>query len=119
MPKLGSIKDPVELDNLYTDKVIVYVEGAEDFAFFNDLVGRDMADRLEFKVPEEKGSGYHVVKSRVATERASNPKIHGLLDGETAVALNRFADFLASDGVLFTLTGAEHEGLLFLSEHEL
>lgn len=119
MPKLGSIKDPVELDNLYADKVIVYVEGAEDFAFFNDLVGREMADRLEFKIPEEKGSGYHVVKSRVANERAGNPKIHGLLDGETAVSMDRFADFLASDGVLFSLAGAEHDGLMFLSEHEL
>lgn len=119
MPRLSRIKDPVELDNLYTDKTIVYVEGKDDLAFFNDLIGPYLADRLEFKVPEVLGSGYHTVKARVAEERGGNAKIHGLLDGETAVALDRFEAFLDGGEVLFTVDGEENAGLLFLSEHEL
>ena len=119
MPSLKHISDPTELDNLYSDKVIVYVEGTEDLAFFNDLVGPDIADRLEFKVPDANGSGYHMVRSRVAMERAANPKIHGLLDGETAVTMDAFGALLASRNILFGLEGEENAGLLFLSEHEL
>jgi hypothetical protein len=119
MPKLGRIADPVELDNLYSDKVVVYVEGGADLAFFGNLLGPDLADRLEFKVPEEKGSGYHAVKARVAMERGGNAKIHGLLDGDAAVALDRFEAFLEGGEVLFRVARDDAEGLLFLSEYEL
>jgi hypothetical protein len=118
MPSLRQIGDPTELDNLYSGKTIVYVEGTADLAFFNDLVGPDMFDRLEFKVPEE-GTGYHQVKKRVAGERPRNKRIHGLLDGEAAVAFGHFDEFLVSDGTLFAVEGPEMDGLLFLPEHEL
>lgn len=119
MPKLSSYVDPAELDNSASDKVVVYVEGTDDLAFFSDLIGPNLADRLEFKVPEEKGSGYLMVKARVALERGGNDKIHGLLDGEAAVALGGFGAFLDGGDVLFRIGADNSEGLIFLSENEL
>jgi hypothetical protein len=85
MRKLSAILDREELDNLYADKAIVYVEGESDQAVFTVLSGPDIGDRLEFKMPKAGGSGYHAVRDRVADERGrGNAKIHGLLDGEAS-----------------------------------
>lgn len=119
MPKLSEIPDVEELDNLYADKIIIYVEGTDDKAVFTELIGPNHGDQLEFKVPEESGSGYHTVRNRVFELRKRNKKIHGLLDGEAAASLGHVEEFINAKGVLFTVPVEALEGLYFLFENEL
>jgi hypothetical protein len=118
MPRLGTYRDNDELDNAIADKIIVYVEGRDDVAFFKTLAGPNINDRLEFKAPES-GTGYHEVKSRVSELRPTNSKVHGLLDGEAAVSLGQKQAFLESDKNIFQTEAVDLDGLMFLSEYEL
>lgn len=118
MPRLGAFRDNDELDNAAADKTIVYVEGPDDVSFFYNLAGPDVRDRLEFKTPES-GTGYHEVKKRVAELRPANGKVHGLLDGEAAVALGHIEAFLKADEAICRVDEETLEGLVFLAEHEL
>lgn len=118
MPKLSAFADNDELDNAISDKIVIYVEGADDVAFFRDLLGPDVKDRLEFKTPED-GTGYHSVKQRVSALRPRNAKIHGLLDGEAAVSLGLLEPFVECRDIFFAVEGEGLDGLIFLSENEL
>jgi hypothetical protein len=118
MPRLSAFRDNDELDNAIADKTIVYVEGPDDVSFFNNLAGPDVRDRLEFKTPEA-GTGYHEVKKRVGELRPVNPKVHGLLDGEAAVALGLFNAFIDNSEVIFRGDEGLIDGLMFLAEYEL
>lgn len=119
MPRLGEFIDNDDLDNAVADKTIIYVEGPDDLSFFYALTGPNVRDRLEFKVPES-GTGYHQVKDRVKELRSSdNKKVHGLLDGEAAVALGQTASFIESCEPLFQTNDESFDGLVFLSEYEL
>lgn len=120
MPKLSAIVDTEELDNLYADKAIVYVEGESDEAVFTVLAGPDIGDRLEFKVPKTGGSGYHAVRDRVLEERGrGNAKIHGLLDGEASASFGHILHLIENRETLFQTTDPALDGLIFLSETEL
>ena len=118
MPSLAAYRDNDELDNAIADKTIVYVEGPDDVAFFTNLVGPDIRDRLEFKTPEA-GTGYQEVKKRVAELRPANTKVHGLLDGEAAVALGQIGAFIDCGSELFVVDDALLGGLVFLAENEI
>lgn len=118
MPRLGSYRDNDELDNAIADKIIVYVEGPDDESFFRALAGPNIADRLEFKIPET-GTGYHEVKKRVTELRPDNPKVHGLLDGEAAVSFGQSEAFLTAADNLFRVDLVDFDGLLFLPHYEL
>lgn len=119
MPKLSAYRDNDALDNAIAGKIIVYVEGPDDVAFFKNLAGPNIVDRLEFKTPES-GTGYLDVKRRVQELRSDNNlKVHGLLDGEAAVHLGEVDGFLDNTALLFRSEAAPLRGLLFLSEYEL
>ncbi|PDT43977.1 hypothetical protein CO661_31945 [Sinorhizobium fredii] len=120
MPDLSSIRDTEELENRYLDKVIIYVEADADEEVFRRIAGPALAGRLEFKTPRSEGSGFNLVFDRVRTERPSNGKIFGLVDGEAAVTVGGLNELLNSDDALFSLPGkAEVDGILFLEAHEL
>lgn len=119
MPRLSTIADVEELDNLYADKCIVYVEGDEDQKVWERIVGTDLADRLEFKVPLQAGSGSDVVWRRVRDERPKNPKIFGLLDGEAAAVFGQIENLVNCAEPIFVINGSAYEGILFIAGHEL
>jgi hypothetical protein len=121
MPSLRSIGDSVELDNRYIDKCVVYVEGDDDEGLWKFIIGLDVGDRIEFKVPLSMGSGYEVVHDRVRKERPGNPKIYGLLDGEAAASFGQIGRLInaADSEIIFELDSPELEGILFLVEHEV
>ena len=121
MPSLRSIGDSAELDNRYIDKCVVYVEGDDDEGLWRFIVGVDVGDRIEFKVPLTLGSGHEVVYDRVRIERPRNPKIYGLLDGEAAASFGQVGRLInATDAeIVFELDTPELEGILFLVDHEI
>ena len=119
MPELSVFVDVEEMDNRYIGKCIIYVEGRDDRNVWERIVGSELADRLEFKVPLAAGSGSEIVLNRVSTERPSNSKIFGLVDGEVAAQLGEVARLINCSDVLFELRGPRCDGILFLSTHEL
>ncbi len=119
MGRLGDL-DPDELDNLFSDKTIVYVEGEGDEAVYNSLVGMDVGEFLEFKVPRSGGSGHFAVRDEVHRQRErGNTKVHGLLDGEAAAAFGFVEALIDNRSMFFSLDGPKLSGLLFLAELEL
>ena len=56
MPELSVFVDVEEMDNRYIGKCVVYVEGRDDRNVWERIVGSELADRLEFKVPLAEGS---------------------------------------------------------------
>ena len=119
MPNLSSVLDTRELSNLYTGKVIVFVEAESDANLFNRFIGPGYGEFIEFQVPGEKASGCEAVKGRVRQERNSNKRIYGLIDGEAAVGYGAgFDKLLKCDKPLFDLEDERLEGILFLAEHE-
>lgn len=120
MPSLASIGDAAAVDNRYADRVIVYVEGEGDQRLFSKIVSSDVRALLEFKVPNAAGSGCRVVMDRVAAERKKNPKVYGLLDGETAAVIGAMDALIEAGPHLFEIANdPATEGLIFLSAHEL
>jgi len=120
MPSLASIGDAAAVDNRYADRVIVYVEGDGDQKLFSRIVTSDVRAQLEFKVPNTAGGGCRVVMDRVAAERPTNPKVYGLLDGETAAVLGAIDALLDAQPHLFQVANnPAADGLIFLSAHEL
>ena len=119
MPELSSFGDVDELENRYIGKCVVYVEGIDDRDVWEHVVGRDVADRLEFKVPLSGGAGSDAVLNRVRTERAKNSKIFGLVDGEVAATFGETTRLIGCSDLLFELDLSECEGILFLGAHEL
>ncbi len=120
MPSLAEIGDIDAVENRYLDKVIVYVEGDGDQKLFTEIVGPDVADKLEFRTPAVAGGGCSAVLKRVEVERPGNAKVYGLVDGETAVMLGGVDALLHCRRHLFSLPGiAPADGVLFLAGHEL
>ena len=119
MPELSEFSDVEELDNRYIDKCIVYVEGKDDQKVWERIVGSELSDRLEFKVPLAVGSGAGVVLNRVKAERPRNSKIFGLVDGEVAAQFGEVAQLINCSDVLFSLQSSDCDGIVFLSTHEL
>lgn len=118
MPSLRTMPDVEELDNRYIDKCIIYVEGESDLTVWERIVGPNVADRVEFKVPQAVGSGYTLVCQRVARERQTNPRIFGLVDGEIAAVHDKIDKLIASVEPIFVLDDPALDGILFLAEHE-
>ena len=56
MPEISTFGDVEELDNRYIDKSVVYVEGEDDQKVWERIIGSDVADKLEFKVPSQAGA---------------------------------------------------------------
>lgn len=120
MAKLSEFGDADALENRYVDKVIVYVEGDGDQRLFTNVVGPDVADRLEFKTPAESTGGCGFVVARVKAERQSNEKIFGLVDGETAASHGGTDALLECRRLMFALPGEPGlDGVFFLSAHEV
>ena len=119
MPELSKFGDVEEVDNRYIDKCIVYVEGKDDQNVWERIVGSELSDRLEFKVPLADGSGSETVLNRVKTERPRNAKIFGLVDGEVAARFGEVAQLIDCSDVLFVLRMPVCDGIVFLSTHEL
>ncbi len=119
MADLSSFADSDALDNRYSGKTIIYVEGEPDEKIYQNIVGYDMAHLLEFKVPNCQGSGCAVVINEVKKQRETNQKVFGLLDGEEAVSLGGLEAFVGCTGQLFSFPAALSEGLFFLSGHEV
>jgi hypothetical protein len=119
MPDLLSIPDAEALDNRYIDKWVIYVEGDDDESVWTRTVGRQDAERIEFKVPSHAGSGFQVVFQRVRKERPANPKIYGLVDGESAASIGSLNDFLDCRNSFFVIGGTDFDGIVFLCDHEL
>ncbi len=119
MPSLRTLGDAEELDNLYIDKCVIYVEGEHDQKIWERVVGPDVADRIEFKVPQISGSGYELVCRRVASERPKNEKIFGLIDGEVASAYAQVESLILCSDPIFVLNDAALDGILFIAEHEV
>ena len=119
MPQLSEFGDVEELDNRYIDKCVVYVEGEDDRAVWERIVGNDLANRLEFKVPHSGGAGSDAVLARVTVERRRNGRIYGLVDGEVAARFGQVASLIECSGALFVLELGECDGICFLGAHEL
>ena len=119
MPDISTFGDVEELDNRYIDKSVVYVEGEDDQKVWEHIVGSDVADKLEFKVPLQAGAGYKAVLKRVREERLQNPNVHGLLDGEVAAEYGAVEQLINCTKTIFTLDCKEFEGIIFMSFHEL
>ena len=119
MPELSHFVDVEEMDNRYVGKCIVYVEGKEDRNVWKRIVGSGLADRLEFKVPLDKGAGSETVLNRVREERPRNSKIFGLVDGEVAAQFGEVTKLIDCSNALFELQGSQCDGILFLCSHEL
>ena len=119
MPDLSAFGDVDEVDNRYIGKCVVYVEGEDDRNVWERVVGIDIADRLEFKVPVFGGAGSEAVLRRVRTERQSNARIFGLVDGEVAAQFGEVVRLIECADVLFELELPECEGIMFLGAHEL
>lgn len=119
MPELSVFIDVEEMDNRYIGKCVVYVEGKDDRNVWERIVGSDLADRLEFKVPLAEGAGSEVVLNRVSVERPNNSKIFGLVDGEVAAQFGEVLRLIDCSEVLFELQERRCDGILFLSAHEL
>jgi hypothetical protein len=119
MPDLSLIADPEALDNRYTGKIVVYVEGDEDEAILSRIMGPDVADRIEFKLPLLKGNGHGVVIRRVLDERPSNARVFGLVDGEAAAAFGYLDHLLNCNEPIFVVPEPTLAGIIFLGEHEI
>ena len=96
MPSLASIGDAEAVDNRFIRKIVFYVEGREDEVLLRRYLFRDYYSDVEVKQPKNKGSGYHGVIARVASERTSNPRIFGIVDGETLIARGKIQEFIDS-----------------------
>ncbi len=119
MANLSQISDPAELDNIYIGKVVVYVEAESDANLFGVLVGPGHAERIEFKIPPEGGTGCGPAIARVKSERATNKKVFGLIDGEAAASSHLgFEKMLECVEPTFVVDDPELDGVLFLAEHE-
>ena len=119
MPDLNSFDDVDELDNRYIGKCVVYVEGEDDRNAWEHVVGSDVADRLEFKVPRSGGAWAGAVLCRVRAERVKNTRIFGLVDGEVAAEFGETARLIECPGLLFELGLPDCEGIVFIAAHEL
>lgn len=119
MANFADIADGDELENKYTDKVIVYVEAEGDAKLFDKLIGPGHGERIEFKVPPVGGTGSGPAKARVRMERPTNKKVFALIDGEASLdAEDGFDAFLTCDTPTFVSVDPNLEGVIFLGEHE-
>ncbi len=119
MPELIKFGDVEEVDNRYINKCIVYVEGKDDQNVWERIVGSELSDRLEFKVPLAEGTGSETVLKRVNSERPRNSRIFGLVDGEIAARFGEVARLIDCSNVLFAMRSRACDGILCLSTHEL
>lgn len=119
MPRFSDIGDPTAVENLYADKIIVYVEGEVDANFFYEIAGPAIRGSLEFKEPRVGGSGSDAVIAQVHAERPTNAKVFGLVDGEAAAKVGAVDKLLECTDLFFRIDAPTLAGILFLGQHEL
>lgn len=119
MPDIAEFQDPDDLDNRYVGKIIVYVEGVGDKNVWEQVAGSQLSHLLEFKLPDQEGSGSQKVLNEVKKRRATNDKIFGLLDGEEAARFGEAEKLINCTDLFFQLQIGDCEGILFLGAHEL
>jgi hypothetical protein len=120
MPRFSEIGDPGAVENLYADKIIVYVEGEVDASIYYEIAGSNIRGSLEFKEPRIGGSGSDAVIAQVRAERPANPKVFGLVDGEAAAKVGAVDKLLACTDVFFQIDDDPAvTGILFLGQHEM
>jgi len=119
MPRFGEIGDPTAVENLYVEKIVVYVEGEVDANLYYEIAGSDVRGHLEFRGPPVGGGGSDAVITRVRAERPVNAKVFGLVDGEAAAKAGAVDKLLECTDLFFRLDDPGFMGILFLGQHEL
>ena len=119
MPSLSSIGDVEAVDNRFIRKIVFYVEGRDDQVLLQRYVLKDFHSIVEIKQPREEGSGYHNVIRRVSSERERNPRIFGVVDGETLLALGKVREFIELSNCRDWIEFDEVDGVFFCPCWEL
>lgn len=119
MPRFSEVGDSTAVNNSYSDKVIVYVEGADDALTFYGITGHQVREFLEFQTPRVEGSGVEPVVAQVRADRPANPKVFGLVDGEAAAKFGMVELLLDCTDLFFQADRPDLEGVLFLAQHEM
>ena len=119
MPQFGEIGDPTAVENLYVEKIVVYVEGEVDANLYYEIAGSAIRGHLEFRGPPVGRGGSDAVITRVRAERPANAKVFGLVDGEAAAKVGAVDKLLECTNLFFRLDDAAVAGILFLGQYEL
>lgn len=118
MASLSSYGDPAALRNRGSDRTIFLVEGIGDKNTYERIVGPGFEADVEFRIAPTAGGqgGCRAVADRVPEERATNPRVWGLIDGEVAASYDATIDLLECVDPVFKVAGKE--GFVFLGSHE-
>jgi hypothetical protein len=118
MASLSAYGDPSALRNRGSDRTIFLVEGPGDKNTYERIVGPGFEADVEFRIAPTAGGqgGCRAVAERVPAERATNPRVWGLVDGEVAASYDAVGDLFQCVDPVFTVAG--RDGFVFLGSHE-
>jgi hypothetical protein len=119
MPHFSEIGDSTAVNNSYSDKIVVYVEAADDATAFYGITGHSIREYLEFLEPREIGRGAEPVIAQVRADRPTNPKVFGLVDGEVAASFDGTDQLIDCTDHFFQIDRPELAGVVFLAEYEM